>query len=130
MHSLIYQKLSQVTKTMRIPILSFDKKLYILLWSIVAITSFHIVYILSAVRPLPNIIFLHKNIYFGVDLLGPWYYIFIFPGVSIALSILNASVSRVCYTKSQMLSYFLIVGALIISIILFIGSAIIINDNI
>jgi|ETN01SMinimDraft_4_1059930.scaffolds.fasta_scaffold224961_1 hypothetical protein len=125
-----YSKILSFTRFIHIPILLFDRILYILLWAIVGITILHITYIVSSLKGLPEIIFLHRNIYFGVDLLGEWYYIFTLPIISIVLSTFNAIISRICYTRSRLFSYFLIVGALVVSTVLMVGSVLIVNDNI
>ncbi len=52
--------------------------------------------------------FLHYNIYFGIDWLGAWYKIFIYPLIGLIIFIINFSLSIFFFEKEKFLSYLLI----------------------
>jgi len=59
-------------------------------------------------RNFPDLIFLHYNIYFGIDLLGPWYQIFFLPMFGLGFFVVNLLASLIFYRREKILSYFLV----------------------
>lgn len=57
---------------------------------------------------------LHTNIYFGIDWLGPWIYIFIYPLVGLIFTLLNTFLAIILHTFEPFLSRLLILISLII----------------
>jgi len=72
---------------------------------------------------------LHYNIYFGVDLYGPWYRIFLIPAVGLAVILINFTIGSFLYAKEKMLSYFLAGTASFIQLIVFLATFAIIYVN-
>jgi hypothetical protein len=50
---------------------------------------------------------LHYNIYFGVDLIGSWKRVFVFPAAGLIFLVLNAFIAAGLYKKEKFLSYIL-----------------------
>lgn len=69
-------------------------------------------------RQLPATIPLHYNIYFGIDLIGPWYQLFVLPGLGFFTLLLNTILARV-FSQEPMLSAFLLWTALLTQLIFF-----------
>lgn len=49
---------------------------------------------------------LHYNIYLGVDNFGPWYAVFVLPGLGLALLLVNIIFEAVFFRREKVLSYF------------------------
>ncbi len=61
---------------------------------------------------------LHYNIYFGIDLFGPWYRLLIMPLFGVCILLVNGLVALLIIDKEEPLSYSLILGALFCQIFL------------
>ncbi|MFA6254727.1 MAG: hypothetical protein WC675_01685 [Patescibacteria group bacterium] len=59
-------------------------------------------------RNFSDLIFLHYNIYFGIDLLGPWHQIFFLPLFGLGFLVINLLISLIFYQRERILSYFLV----------------------
>ena len=81
------------------------------------------------IKPQEAPLLLHYNIYFGIDLIGEWYKVFLIPFSGLAIFLLNLIFSFIIYKKDKILSYFPLIVSLIIQIILFIGGILIILLN-
>lgn len=66
-------------------------------------------------------ILLHYNIYFGIDWIGQWYEIFIYPLLGAAIFIGNLLLSIYFYNKEKFLSYLLIFSITFSEILIFIA---------
>jgi len=58
------------------------------------------------VEPTTNPVSLHYNIYFGIDLIGEWYKIYLLPASGLVVLIINWIISLILHNKSKVLSYF------------------------
>lgn len=86
--------------------------------------------ILIYVRPTVPTIILHYNVYFGVDMMGNWGWVFILPGIGLFLLIINNSLAIYFYGNLERIaSYILLIAALMVQLSLLIAtlSVIIIN---
>lgn len=72
---------------------------------------------------------LHYNVVFGVDLIGPWYNIFVLPALGLILLFANTLFQRQLYQKERVLSYFFAVGTLLAEITLFVSVLLIVLLN-
>ena len=70
-----------------------------------------------------SIIPLHYTIYFGIDLIGPWYLIFLPALVGFLFLILNAIIIAVNYERRRPFSYLFALGTTFIELVLLVGSA-------
>ena len=68
-----------------------------------------------------DVIPLHYNVYFGVDLLGRWYRVFLLPAMGLVLFAANALFARALWEKEHVLSFFFAVGTIVISTVIFLA---------
>jgi hypothetical protein len=73
---------------------------------------------------------LHYNIYFGIDLIGNWYRIFIVPIVGLVFLIINILLIISLYKREKFLSYFLAASNTLISLGLLVALTLIVLLNI
>lgn len=67
------------------------------------------------VKPVDFPVILHYNVYFGVDVMGNWWLIFLLPLLGLSLSGLNFSLSAYFYRKKERIaSYLLLLSALMV----------------
>jgi len=60
---------------------------------------------------------LHYTIYFGIDLLGPWYRIFFLPAFGLTVLLVNGLLALLLFGRERTASYFLIVSSGLIQLI-------------
>ena len=65
---------------------------------------------------------LHYNIYFGIDLYGPWYQILLIPASGFLIIFINTVLSYILYKRVRLLSIFLLL-AMSISQGIFLGAS-------
>jgi len=75
-------------------------------------------------------IYLHYNIYFGIDSIGEWYKVFIIPALGLIIILLNNILAYAFYLKEKIISYTLNVSQLILQIILLAAAVFVILLNI
>lgn len=66
-------------------------------------------------------LFLHYNIYFGIDWMGIWYKIFVYPLVGLAVYIINLFLGILFYKKDKFISRLLICSITFCEILIFIA---------
>ena len=88
------------------------------------------IYLLINIKPQTDPIFLHYNIYFGVDLIGDWYRIYQIPLIGIIIYFVNLYLSYILYKKGKVISRFLIGVTVFIQVIVLISSYLITQQNI
>ena len=86
-------------------------------------------YLAFQARDFSGLIPLHYNIYFGIDLLGPWYHLYIMPAIGLVFLTLNFLFGALVYGYEKMLSYFLAVGSSLIQFLLIFSAVFIIFIN-
>lgn len=86
-------------------------------------------FIYLKIKPGPNPIFLHYNIYFGVDLIGPWWRIYLLPLTGVLALFINFIISAIIYDKEKILSYFLMVIAGFLQVFLILSAIFIVGQN-
>lgn len=72
---------------------------------------------------------LHYNIYFGIDLFGPWYQLFVLPLLGVGFLLLNFFLGAVYFSKEKIISYFLAGASSLIQILLIIATLAILSIN-
>lgn len=72
-----------------------------------------------------NWIPLHFNTFFGIDWIGPWIQIFIYPALGLAIIIINLLINILVFLKEKYISFLLNYSALITQFIIFTGLIII-----
>ena len=64
---------------------------------------------------------LHYNIHFGIDMVGPWWQIFVVPGIGLLFIILNLLAARLTWPRDPMLSFTIAAATVVIEVLLFVG---------
>lgn len=88
------------------------------------------IWLVTQIEPQSEPIFLHYNVLFGVDLIGPWHKIFLFPLLGIAILIVNAIVAWLLFQRDRFFLYILNSAAFICQIILFIVATLLVFLNV
>ena len=81
------------------------------------------------IRGLGESMSLHYNIYFGIDLLGPWYQIFSLPAVGLIFFLLNFLIGVFIYSQEKILRYFLVGFSSFLQVIFILAALLIISIN-
>jgi len=81
-------------------------------------------------KPQSNPIYLHYNIYFGIDLIGPWYQIYIIPVIGLVIIIVNSLFSILLYKKEKIVSIIIIGVTIFMLLIMLFSSFLISRQNI
>ncbi len=68
-----------------------------------------------------NVFSLHYNVFFGVDLVGPWFSVLYVPVLGCILLVANRTFTRVLFEREQLLSYFFAITTLMIEALLFVA---------
>src|SRR3989338_10640847 len=65
------------------------------------------IWVVLKIRPQKDLIFLHYNILFGVDYIGPWWQIIFLPLTGLLILLLNALIGWLLYHKYPFISQIL-----------------------
>lgn len=88
------------------------------------------VWLLWQIGPREELIFLHYNILFGVDLIGPWYQILYIPIFGLGILLVNALLGWILFNRDKFAAHLLLAGSVICQVFLLIGSAILVFLNV
>lgn len=72
---------------------------------------------------------LHYNVYVGVDNFGPWYALFVLPGLGITLLFINLVFEAVFFKREHVLSFFFAYATVFAEIVLLIAMILIVLLN-
>lgn len=72
---------------------------------------------------------LHYNVYLGVDNFGPWYGIFVLPGLGLTLLVVNIVFETVFFRREHILSKFFAIATVIAEAVLLIAMILIVLLN-
>jgi len=106
------------------------KTIIILLGFSLALNVFSWLWLLIQIRPQKELIFLHYNILFGVDLIGQWWKVFYIPLVGLIIILANALLGWLFFNKDKFIAKFLNFVSLFCQIFLFIVSALLVFLNV
>ncbi len=87
------------------------------------------IYLFLKIKPQENPIYLHYNIYSGVDLIGVWYWIFYLPTFGFLILLANFVISKFLYSRIIILSYLTQWLTLFLQIVLLIATLLIVRQN-
>lgn len=65
-----------------------------------------------------EIIPLHYNIYFGIDRVGEWFEIFIYPFTAFVIFLINFFLSYLIYKKEKFLSHLLSIASTVVGLVI------------
>ncbi|MBU0612782.1 hypothetical protein KKB10_02075 [Patescibacteria group bacterium] len=70
------------------------------------------------IKPSPEPIYLHYNIYFGIDLIGEWYKIYLIPLTGLIVILVNYLAGVIMYSSKRVLSYLVVIFAIPVNLFL------------
>jgi len=87
-------------------------------------------YLSWKIKPTNELISLHYNIYFGIDLIGEWYRIYILSLSGLIIYFINLVLSFILYKRGRIISYVILTMTLFLQIILLIAAIFIVKQNV
>lgn len=81
------------------------------------------------IKPQETLIYLQYNIYFGINLIGPWYKIYLIPLSGLLFFLINLAISIIIHNKEKMVAYFLMLTSVLCQVFLWIGAIFIVYLN-
>lgn len=72
----------------------------------------------SRLEPSVEAIPLHYTIYFGIDLVGPWWYRFGFPAAGLGVIIVNGGLAMLLYERKRFLTGLLLFVSFVVQVLL------------
>lgn len=81
------------------------------------------------IKPTPEPIYLHYNIYFGIDLIGDWYKIYLIPLSGLVIILVNYFVSVIIYSSKRVFSYVVLSFTVIIHFFLVLAALLLTHIN-
>lgn len=99
-----------------------NKNIILILVIGLTVNLLNLIYLFLKVKPSVEPIPLHYNIYFGIDLIGPWYKVFINPAVGLIIYFINTIISFIIYKRAKLMTYLLTSLNIFVSLILIAAS--------
>lgn len=106
-----------------------DKIISVCFFTSLALNFFIWIYCFLNIRAGEELIYLHYNLYFGVDFIGAWYKVFIIPIFGLIILLINYPISIQIYLKDKFISCVLACSALFSQGILLLASIAIVWIN-
>ncbi|MBU2542597.1 hypothetical protein KJ785_03490 [Patescibacteria group bacterium] len=88
------------------------------------------IWLLWEIRPQDELIFLHYNILFGVDLIGPWWKVLYLPIVGLLIILINIFLGWTLFGKDKFFAYILNFVAVFCQVFLLLASSLLIFLNV
>ncbi len=88
------------------------------------------IWLASNIRPHLGQVFLHYNVLFGVDLVGPWYSVFMLPLAGLFILLCNAVLGWMLYKQDPFASYLLNGIGVIVNTLLLVSAALLVFLNV
>lgn len=100
---------------------SFLSNPFLLTATLVAFLGNAALWVLLAFRlqPRAEVVPLHYNIYFGIDLVGPWWYTYILAIAGLLVFIVNLLLTIAIASRERVAAYFLTMGSILVQIVCF-----------
>ncbi len=105
----------------------FFKDKYILTHLIISglLWLFSLLFLYFKIQPQAEPLALRYNIYIGVSLIGPWYYVFFIPLIGLLVILINFVLAYLFYLRIKLISYFTALAASLTQLLLAISAIII-----
>ena len=81
-----------------------------------ALVLLAVLWILLKLRSSGSLNPIHYNIFFGIDRVGPWYYLLRYPAAVLGVLALNFALGYFIFARDKYLSYYLLLMALLCSV--------------
>ena len=88
------------------------------------------IFLFLKIKPQSEPVYLHYNIYFGVDLIGEWYKIFLMPFIGLVIYFINLYLSYIIYKREKIISYIIIGITIFLECVILVASLLIARQNI
>ncbi len=102
-----------------------DKNILINLLISFGLFAFYLIFLYLKIQPQVDPIALRYDIYVGVNLIGPWYYVFYIPLIGLLIILINFSLAYIFYLKTKIIAHFLVLAATLSQILLAISAILI-----
>lgn len=88
-----------------------------------------IITVVLGIKPAEEAISLHYTTYLGVDFLGAWYLVYLIPIASFLFLVLNGIFAFYLIHREKLLSYLLMIGAVLAAVFLLIQAVLLVMLN-
>lgn len=82
------------------------------------------------IRPVTTPIPLHFNIYYGIDFIGRWYYVYALPISGSIILLLNMWIGAIMEKKKEEFSFLILIATIVVQTLLFLAGVFIVLLNI
>lgn len=87
-------------------------------------------WLLWQIRPQEQLLFLHYNVLFGVDRIGPWWRVFELPLIGLLVLLVNALIGWYFFEKDKTVGYILNVVTIVAHVYLAVGAYLLVFLNV
>lgn len=88
-----------------------------------------LVLVATSIEPTDRLLVLHYSIPFGIDLVGKWYLMWVYPGVALVIFLLNVLFGYVGYSRDRVLTVSIFSLTLLCEMIIFVGLLLLFLQN-
>lgn len=82
------------------------------------------------IQPQEEFVFLHYNVLFGVDRVGPWWFVFLYPAIGTLIQCVHIVVGWIFFDTERLVAYLLLAIALLAHLWIGIGSYLLVFLNV
>jgi len=86
---------------------------------------FSLVWLYFKIEPQVEPVALRYTVYFGIDLIGPWWYVYLIPLIGFITLVINFSLAYLTYLSNKILAQLIMLASAIIQVLLVILSILI-----
>jgi len=83
----------------------------------------------ASIQPTGETVTLHRNIYFGVDLVGPWFSVYGWPLGGLVVTAMNTIVAYFLDRRGRLLADCLLVGSVVLNLLVATEAILIVISN-
>lgn len=111
----------------RLYVRNLPNAVFLLSSAVINLTTW--IWLLWNIRPQQEAIFLHYNIFFGVDFIGPWWRVLLVPLAGIFILLINALLGWIFFQKDTLMSHICNAMSLLCQILLCVAAALLVFLN-
>ncbi len=90
-----------------------------------ALWFFSLIWLYLEIEPQVEPVALRYTVYFGLDLIGPWWYVYLIPLIGLIILVINFTSAYLIYLNTKILAHLIILATTIIQVLLVIISILI-----
>lgn len=87
-------------------------------------------YVIANIKPSEDQFFLHYNMVLGVNLVGPWWKLYLIPGSAFLVFLINYFLSLYFYNSDKLLARLLSIFTFLFHLLLLVGVSLLIRINV